>query len=294
MRPLVSIILVNYNGYQDTVDCVKSLEKIDYENFEIIVVDNGSTVTPTEEQRRYLNEHTSFISSDRNLGFSGGNNLGMKYAKEHNPQYYLLLNNDTEVEVDFLSVLVDEAENHLDAGIACGKIRWFDYPDRIWYAGGAFDSINGKTTHYKYDEIDSDCEKWVKEVSFATGCLWLLPVKVTSKIGLMDERMFLYAEDTEYSCRLIQNGYKIYYCNHSVIYHKVSRSTGMASDSTQYYMVRNNLMIIRMYGEKKLLAYKNRLYYWCKEVLRGRMKCRPVVKGIVDFIRHIDGQVERK
>lgn len=292
MRPLVSIILVNYNGYRDTVGCVKSLRKIDYENFEIIVVDNGSTMLPTEEQRRYLNEHTSLISSGKNLGFSGGNNLGMEYAKNHNPRYFLLLNNDTEVDPDFLSVLVDEAEKHSDAGIVCGKIRLFDSPDRIWFAGGDFDTVTGKVTHFKYNEIDSDCGEWVKEITFATGCLWLLPVKVKEKIGLMNESMFLYAEDMDYSYRVIQNGYKIYYCNHSVIYHKVSRSTGAASFITQYYMVRNNLIIIRMYGTKKTSAYIKQIHYWCKDVLRGRKKWRPVLKGIIDFIRHIDGPVK--
>lgn len=292
MQPLVSIILVNYNGFEDTVDCVKSLKKVNYENFDIIVVDNGSTKQPTDEQLYYLNEYTNFISSGENLGFSGGNNFGMKFAIKNSPKYFLLLNNDTEVEPDFLSILVEEAEKHPDAGIVCGKIRWYDAPNLIWYAGGKFDFCEGKASHYKYNQQDLDLEERVDEVTFATGCLWLLPVAVIERVGMMDEKMFLYAEDTEYCCRLIQIGYKIYYCNHSIIYHKVSRSTGRTSNNTQYYMVRNNLMIIRMYGTSKMFAYRNRIFNLIKESIRGRMKWRPVLKGVFDFLIHKDGKVQ--
>lgn len=290
VRPSVSVILVNYNGFEDTVDCVKSLKKITYDNYRVIVVDNGSSVSPTKEQLDYLREHTDYVSSGGNLGFSGGNNFGMKYAEQFKPDYYLLLNNDTTVEPDFLDILVDEAEKHSDAGIVTGKIRLYDEPDRIWYAGGYYDLEQGFSTHEKYEEIDDDLSDRVDEVTFATGCLWLLPVKVVQEVGMMDESMFLYAEDTEYSCRLITKGYKIYYCNRAVIYHKVSRSTGKTSDNTLYYTVRNNLQVIRLYGTKKRSAYLRNYRIWGKSILRGRMKFAPVYSGVRDFIRHIDGE----
>lgn len=285
MRPLVSVILVNYNGYEDTVECVKSLLEITYDNYNIIVVDNGSTKTPSGEQLEFLKKNTYFVVSKENLGFSGGNNIGIKKAAETGTEYYLLLNNDTVVDANFLSVLVDVAESNSDAGIVCGKIRYYDEPDILWFAGGSFTPETGRTSHYKYNKKDDDLNEYVSEITFATGCMLLMPAAVVDKVGFLDERMFLYAEDTEYSCRVIQNGYKIYYCNHAVIYHKVSRSTGAASSNTQYYMVRNNLMIIRMYGTRKIAAYLERIFYWCKEAFRKRMSKEAVRCGLIDFFK---------
>ena len=104
MKPLVSVILVNYNGFEDTVECVKSLKDIDYDNYEIIVVDNGSTTNPTDQQSKYLSENTIFIKHDKNLGFAGGNNIGIKTVLRHNPQYVLLLNIKIGIKIIYLNL----------------------------------------------------------------------------------------------------------------------------------------------------------------------------------------------
>ena len=293
VQPLVSIILVNYNGYSDTVDCIRSLLNVDYDNFTIYVIDNGSTVNATPEQLQYISQHSNYIWSDNNLGFSGGNNLGIDYAMKDNPDYYLLLNNDTEVEPDFLDKLVKVGSEKDDAGIITGKILWFDDKLRVWYAGGEYNYETGKTTHFHYDEINNESDKKIEAVTFASGCLWLIPRQVICNVGKMDERMFLYAEDTEYCCRVIKNGLKIYYTNDSVIYHKVSRSTGFGSTNSQYYNVRNTLFINNIYSSNRIRVLLRQIVIWEKEAFRGRMDFYAVQQGILDFVKHKSGKRDK-
>ena len=118
----VGIILVNYNGYEDTVECLKSLCKIKYKSFVVIVVDNASTKTPTDNQIEYIRNHSIYYRTDSNLGFSGGNNVGIKIAKKNDCSFVLLLNNDTTVEPDFLDELMSAQSTHKNTGIVTGKI----------------------------------------------------------------------------------------------------------------------------------------------------------------------------
>lgn len=289
-RPLVAIILVNYNGYKDTIDCVKSLQKITYPNYKIIVVNNGSSEKPTEGQESFLRENTEYLDGTENKGFSSGNNIGMKYADRFSPKYYLLLNNDTEVKEDFLDILVETAENNSDAGLVCGKIYQYYNPGHIWFAGGTMDPERGITTHYRYNEEDHDFSNRVEEIDFATGCLWLLPVETVKKVGYMDESFFLYCEDDEYCLRLKKHGLKLLYCNRAVIYHKVSQSTGSGSFMQQYYILRNKLYIIQKYAQKKGRAKWNLFVQCCKDILRGRKKLRPVLRAYMDYKKNKTGK----
>lgn len=293
VQPLVSIILVNYNGYSDTVDCIRSLINLDYDNYKIYVVDNGSTVKATLEQLQFISQYSNYIWSAQNLGFSGGNNIGIDYAMKDTPEYFLLLNNDTEVEPDFLHKLVRAASEKENVGIITGKILWFDDKSRVWYAGGEYNYETGKTTHYHYDEINNDLVHKIDNVSFASGCLWLIPKNVINTVGKMDERMFLYGEDTEYCCRVMKNGLNIYYVNDSVIFHKVSRSTGFGSSDSQYYNVRNTLFVNSMYCNNKIKVLTKQILTWEKEAFRGRMDFKSVQKGIWDFIKNKRGKRDK-
>lgn len=290
MKPLVAVILVNYNGYEDTIACIKSLQKITYPNYKIIVVNNGSSEKPTEGQESFLRENTKYLDCTENKGFSGGNNIGMKYADAFSPKYYLLLNNDTEVKEDFLDVLVDTAENNSDAGLVCGKIYQYYNPGHIWFAGGTMDLERGITTHYRYNEEDRDFSDRVEEIDFATGCLWLLPVETVQKVGYMDESFFLYCEDDEYCLRLKKHGLKLLYCNRAVIYHKVSQSTGANSPMQQYYILRNKLYIIQKYAQKKGRAKWKLFVQYCKDILRGRKKLKTVLRAYMDYKKNKTGK----
>ncbi len=251
-QPRISIVILNWNGVNDTLECIDSLNKITYKNYEIIVVDNNSEFTDTELLKsKLINEKVILIFNDKNLGFSGGNNVGIKEALTNNSDFILLLNNDTIVESDFLARLVDYASADQKVGIAVPKINYYSEPSRIWYAGGFISKIRG--SGYTIGEGATD-DKYTKNkfVSFATGCCMLIKKDVINKVGLLDENYFLYLEDTDYSFRAIKSGFNIYYVSKSIIYHKVNAAT--AKDNSLlpiYYTLRNRLYFAR----KNLGAY---------------------------------------
>lgn len=292
MNKKVEIIIVNFNGFSDTVECLESLENINYDNYGIIVVDNGSTEKPTIQQQNYISANSFYIETGSNLGFSGGNNIGIEKAKELRADYVLLLNNDTIVEPDFLAYMVAAAECHDNVGMIGGRIRYYDQPDTLWYAGGYFDERTGAVGHFKSDRIDDGGNHRTSEVTFVTGCLALIPMPVIERVGVLNESYFLYAEDTDYCARVISDGFKLYYCEDAVIYHKCSATTGKNSYGRTYYMTRNNLEISRKFLKYPLRGYLCYSWRTLKDVLRGRSKIKPVIHGYHDFIKQIKGRYE--
>lgn len=282
---MVCIVLVNYNGYQDTVECIKSLKKIAYSNYKIILVDNNSQDVEKLKSDTWLNENAEVLCSEQNLGFSGGNNMGIRYAQRYHPSYVLLLNNDTEVETQFLEHLVNVAEQDEKIGIVTGKIYYHSHPEELWYCGGNYNCAKGFTNTMVCVDKKEPCD-----VSFVTGCLMLIRNKCFEKCGLLREDFFLYSEDTEYGCRVLRNGYRLVWTPDAIIYHKVSASTGNNSKFQQYYLVRNNLYMISYFGTRKLYAYLYRAYCCMKEILKGNYQLRPVLDAYIDFIK---GQIGR-
>ena len=189
--PKVVIILVNYNGYQDTVECVQSLSNIDYDNYEIVIVENGSADKEQIKQDYDLNQHTHIIYSDVNLGFSGGNNLGIEMARKLNADYALLLNNDTTVEKNFLSKLVEFAEKE-NSAITTGDIAYYSSSEKLWYSNGSYNFSTGKTKMVNNYQTEEG-----RFVSFSTGCLMLIKMSYISVYGGLDDAYFLYSEDTD-------------------------------------------------------------------------------------------------
>lgn len=287
--PKVSIIIVNYNGYIDTVECIKSLKNIIYPDFNIIVVDNGST-QEIEDLKTYIKKSAILINQSKNLGFSGGNNIGIQYAIEHDADYVLLLNNDTTVEPEFLNILVNCAEEHRDSGIIGGKINYYNSPDTIWFGGGKVNKYSAVIWHEYIKEKDRGKKGKVRETQFLTGCLMLIPKTIVKKVGLLDESYFLYDEDVDYCFRVMRAGYKLYYCNDAVIYHKVSASSGNFSDLSQYYMVRNGLYTSKKYAKNKIYAYMFRTLRSIKWIFQGIYRIKPVWEGYRDFFRHKTGE----
>jgi GT2 family glycosyltransferase len=290
---LISVILVNYNGYKDTVECVKSILKSNYDNFNIIIVENGSEDYLKIKNDSFLNENCTVLSSKENLGFSGGNNLAINYAKEHfSPDYYFLLNNDTIIESDAIEKLVDVYRYNCDVGIVTGKILYYSMKDTIWSAGGKFDFRTGIADQPDLGKKDSTDYDRVNETTFCTGCVMLIPSYVVRKVGLLRDDYFLYAEDTDYCCRIMNAGYKLYYTGYAKIYHKVSASTGKSSDLSQYYNVRNNLYIIKRFCTNIPLGYGKRWYRTIKSIVKGELTFSNVLKGYIDFKKGILGKKE--
>lgn len=292
MKPSVFIILVNFNGYEDTIKCIESLKNISYVNYDIVVVDNGSTVQPTNQQINYLKNNVILLDMKTNLGFSGGNNIGISYAKMHGAEFVLLLNNDTTVEKNFLSILVQTALSNADVGIVGGKIRYYFEPNKIWFGGGTYDFDNGFVNHQRMNELDENSSTKIREITFMTGCLMLIPITVIDNIGLLDESFFLYAEDTEFSCRVLKKGYKIIYCEDSIIYHKVSSSTKAGSFNSQYYNVRNNLYVAKKYCNNIFKSYRTLGLFWIKLLFKRKMNLLPILRGWLDYSRGITGPIK--
>lgn len=291
-NPLVSIILVNYNGFEDTLDCVKSLEKIDYDNFNIIVVDNCSTVIPNMETLSIIQQKTIYIQQKENLGFSVGNNVGIKYAIESGSDYILLLNNDTIVSNDFLNTLISEAQKHDNNVLVTGKIYYHSNPREIWYGGGWYDYKKGIGCHERNHEIDVDCHSIsTRYITFATGCLMLIPVKVIEKIGLLDETFFLYAEDTEYSLRALEHGIKIVFCENACIFHKVSRSTKKMSTPALYYLIRNSIRVSNIYSKHGIRSKFYWALYCIKRTIKKDLSLRIALKAYISGLRNEKGPI---
>jgi len=284
--PKITVILVNYNSYSDTLECVHSLKQIDYCKFDIVIVDNGSGDKGLLEKDTYLNETTTILYSKNNGGFSYGNNVGIKYALDKGADYVLLLNNDTIVEPDFLTKLLDCAQKKGACGIVTGQSRYYSRPDEINFRGGKFNYKLG-TPEY----VDPHVEEEVREdITFATGCLLLIPKSTIIKVGFLDESFFMYGEDTDYCMRVLQAGLKIYYCDDAVIYHKISASSGECSDFKTYYILRNSLYIIKQYGNNQGYAFLRQVYLSAKFIFKGIYKWAPVRRAWTDFLKGKKGR----
>jgi GT2 family glycosyltransferase len=238
--PKVAIIILNWNGYQDTVECLKSLQKITYSNSEIIVVDNGSE---NDDYLKLKNEFSDLIliRSENNLGFTGGNNLGIKFALKNQADFVLLLNNDTLVEPNFIEPLLNLFDKFNDIGITAPQINYFNEPNKIWTSGGKINKLRGSGFAYS-DKYDDGKSYENKNVTFVSGCCMLIRRSVLDKVGLFDDNFFLYVEDVDLCCRTIKAGYQILVSSNSKIFHKVSSSTiGSLSQLPLYYVTRNRL-----------------------------------------------------
>lgn len=262
MKPLVYILLVNYNGYEDTIECIRSLEKISYDNYQIVVIDNASTDASVERLRAACPTHV-LLESERNLGFSAGNNIGIRYALAHAAEYVLLLNNDTVVEPDFLDRLMEgfqpseQLEENAYApmakvGIAGGKHLFYDQRNLIAHAGGSIDLFRFVTVHYGIGAVRS-AEQFnqKKAVGFLSGCMMLIEVQLFEKTGLLDEQFFMYYEDTDFCMKALEHGYRLVYCPEAEIYHKGSKSSG-GEDSPFFlrWNTRNRLVFMDRYKKK--------------------------------------------
>ena len=245
-QPRVCIIVLTWKNYDLTRDCLCSLRKIDYANIEVVLVDNGSGDGSAEKLAVEFPE-VRLIKNEKNLGFPAGNNVALRDALQRNPDYFLLLNNDTLVAPDFLSKLVKVAESDEKIGVVNPKILYFEPSDRIWFAGGFYKPWwnNGKVRGVnrrdvgKYDDI--------REITFVTGCALLIKTGVVRQIGLLDEIFFLGYEDLDWTVRALQAGFRAFYVGSAVIWHKASYDTkkNLGKPVKDFYSTRNSVLFAR-------------------------------------------------
>ena len=254
VNPKVSIIILHLNNISCLLECISSLNKINYPNFDIFVVHNGPKCNALPEALAQLSQHIiEIIDTGDNIGFSGGNNVGIRQALEKEADYVLLLNDDTEVDKDFLSILVEIAEMREYAAMFGPRIFFFDHLDRIWFDGAIFDPETCMLTTPGSDRLEDGMDSEPMESDYITGCALLINRRAVERIGLLDERFFLYWEDVDWGLRSKKAGFMNVVIPAAHIWHKVSVSSGgMDSLIRAYHKTRSHLLMARLHAPNAL------------------------------------------
>lgn len=239
-NPEISIITINYNGVQDTKELIDSLQAhLKSCNHEVIVVDNGSEQNEADLLAREYPE-IKIVRSQRNLGFAGGNNVGIAIARG---KYILLLNNDTYVTDESLFFLKQRLEMSPQAGAASPKIKFAAPPQNIQFAGFTpMSSITMRNRAIGYNVADTGQYDQAAQTAYLHGAALMVKKEVIEKIGLMPEIYFLYYEEMDWCQKISHQGYELWYEPRCTVYHKESRSTGSDSPLKTYYLCRNRLL----------------------------------------------------
>lgn len=258
-QPLVYIVLVNWNGLEDTLECLRSLNEISYKNYKIVVVDNGSNNNQANVIKKKF-PYIELIKNKRNEGFVVANNQGIELALKNGADYILLLNNDTVVEQNFLNILINHAERNRDVGILSPKILYFD-SNEIWSMGGKISYLTGFSIMIGKGENSENYNEVIKP-DFVSGCAMLIKKEVIEEIGLLDPIYFAYYEDADYCFRVRKLGYKIRVIPESVVWHKKSASAGIKgskreiSELQAYLWTRNGIR----FGRKNINGWRKILF----------------------------------
>ena len=242
MEPLVSIITINYNESEVTLDLLRSIRGLTYSNYEIIVVDNASPQdNPDIIKEKY--PEVFLIKSQENLGFAGGNNLGVKQAKG---EYLLFINNDTIVPQDFIQPLVETFQRDKGIGMVSPKIKFHWDPTLIQYAGytpmNKWTIRNSSIGYHQKDDGNFDTPMETQSIH---GAAMMVPRHIVDEVGMMTEVYFLYYEEHDWAEMIKRAGYRIFYQPKSHILHKESVSTGKFSPLKTYYLSRNRILFAR-------------------------------------------------
>lgn len=293
----ISVIVLNYKGAQNTIDCVNSIKDSVIEGYEleVIVVENGSNDGSREKLKNLKN--IKLLISKSNLGYTGGNNLGIKEAIKNNADFILIINNDTIIDKDAISHFV-RASNK--AQIVSPKIYFahgFEFhKDRykknelgkvIWYVGGKIDWENIIGSHVGVDEVDRGQYDTQREIDFATGACLFIKKEVFEKIGLFNEKYFLYLEDMDFSVRAKNAGIIIIFEPRAVVWHKNAQSAGGSGSKLQdYYISRNRLLFAFKYAKPKtkIAVLKQIITQSTNSARRG---------ALIDFLTFNFGKSER-
>lgn len=247
-NPSVAIIIVNWNGREITDECLCSLQDLEYPDYHIMLVDNGSTDGSADFfEKEYPT--VQVLALDSNTGFTGGNNAGIQKALDEGFDYVLLLNNDTIVEDrNFLSEMITECEHNAEIGMACPTIFYDDPPGRVWYSGAWLSLWRGWGHYHQLPDTDKPTE-----TGYTTGCCLLVKAETIRAIGLLNGAYFLTVEDVEWSARAHKHGWKTVYIPGAAINHKDSVSSRSQGEGTYsplriYYNSRNSIWFIREYA----------------------------------------------
>ncbi len=247
-KPLVAILILNWNGKKDTLECLHSLKNLTYSNVKIILIDNGSTDDSVEAIRSAFPD-LQCIEAGENLGFAGGNNLGIKHALKYAPDYLLLLNNDTIVAPDLIDAFLKSTP---DAAILGAKLYLYSKPDTFDHLGGKWQK---KTASFELigNRVLDDGVSWEKslELDYACGAALFIQRAVIESIGLLEAKFFLIWEESDFCFRAKKAGFKVKLCPNAKVWHKVSASFVGGKPHSTYFWWRGRLLWISRNCSKK-------------------------------------------
>ena len=291
MQYKIAVVIINWNSYLHSRNCIRSLNESSIKDFDIILVDNASTDVSGEKLRDEFND-IIFLKTSSNLGFTGGNNKGIQYALDNQYDYILMLNNDVFVDQNFIYHLKNYLDLHPDVGAVQPLIYRHPERSKIWNGGGFFNRMLAKS--FSNRTFDSNIDP--KEIDWISGCAFMLRASVFRETGLLNEKYFAYHEDVDLSFRIRSAGYKLVFIPASIIYHigggssnsAEKKKEGYQNPDVHYYNTRNQIWIIRTWLEwyKKPIAI---LYHALYSVslaayflIRMRWnKFKAVVKGFI-------------
>jgi GT2 family glycosyltransferase len=289
--PRVAVVILNWRRPGLTAACLESLARSDYPAWSAIVVDNGSG----DDSVAMLGERfpgATVLENGRNLGFAAGNNPGIAHAMRAGSDYVLLLNDDTEVAPDLIRTLVAVAESDPRIGMVGPKILYADSPNVIWSAGGTISRL-GVSRHRRVDEPGIGDDEPVVDVDYATGCAVLVRRGVLERVGALDERFYMYYEETEWCARARRAGFRVVYAPRARVWHKIAPNARSGAPFYYYLMTRNRLLYLRASGASAWvigLATLEILKTATMWAIRPKYRqARPfagaLYRGVADFVR---------
>lgn len=284
----VIVVILNWNNLTDTLECVESVLRSEHPGLAVWVVDNGSDEDPSARLGELFPD-VRVIRLTRNLGYSGGNNVGLKLAMDHEAEYVLLLNNDATLAPDTITRLVAAMGADSRIGMATPRVFLYDRPAEVYWDGGMIDWATGLTPHHSTELPRSD---GILSSEWLDGCCLFVRVAALPEVGLLDERYFLYYEDAEWTVRASRRGWLNVVVLDASARHKVSRSTGSVSGPlASFYFPRNRYLLLRTHGPLRRhfaprLSYARSAYGEYRLRQRSRESRRAVLEAYWSLLRN--------
>lgn len=290
--PGVVVVTLNWNRRDDTIECLRSVLAMDYDNFQAVLVDNGSSDGSADAVENMF-PGVKVLRNEKNVGYSLGMNCGIRYALEQKAKYVLIMNNDTVIDKAALRSLVETAESGHDVGLVTGKAYYYNRPDVIQVIGKTISRYSGRIRNVGAGEADNGQYDQVKQFDLVDDIFLLAKCEVFAKAGMYDPNFFLYWEETDLCARVRKAGYSLVYTPQAKIWHKGSLSSGGGTNPTNtFYMARNKIVFMRRnFSRSRFLVFL--LHLGLVEVPLGvashmkhrRLNCvLPYVKGTMSGI----------
>ncbi len=271
-HPSVHIIVLNWNGWQDTVECIAALQQLDYPDYHIVVADNSST-DGSEQHIRSAYPDIDLLQTGANLGYAGGNNVAIRHALQHGAEYILIVNPDLVLESQALHVLIQTAIAHPDIGALSPVVFYKDRPHDLWSSGTHIDWQQGRITC----DTTSPPPASFYPSEGAAGCCMLLSARALQTVGLFDERYFLIHEETDLCQRMLAAGFRVGFCTDVSVLHQGHSALKNESPKQTYYSTRNRLVFFRRHRTRHDVSPW--LLLW--RLSRQDLLCLPIAKALI-------------